>query len=325
MEKKRVEWLDIMKGVLILFVILSHSYPSQLYRFFFTPFFLTMFFWASGYTFSAKSNFKDFLYGKVKRLLIPFVCLGSIRVLIMCFLSKQNIWTGFTNFALQISCRGDEMWFVSCLLVSSLLFYCIMKAVKYRKLKKENPIILVCSAVLMLLGFIDIKLLKIRCIWELEIACVMTFYMALGFYYRKEGERLTKIVENKKVVLVSAFLYMVLVFGIQNPADIHAEQIPSVFLFVVTSLLAIIPLLWVSRILSYKKIKKQLIFLGQNTIFYYAFAGIVRIVLYGVLNRIGIVPDTYIVPIVCTILSAVILVIPAKFVRKYIPWAVGGR
>lgn len=46
-KTKRVEWIDVMKGILILFVILSHTYPAVIYRLFFTPFFLTMFFWAS--------------------------------------------------------------------------------------------------------------------------------------------------------------------------------------------------------------------------------------------------------------------------------------
>ena len=81
MEKaKRVEWLDVLKGILILFVILSHSYPAQGYRYFFTPFFLTLFFFASGYTFSTKKNTKAFLQNKWKRLGIPFLVLGGIRV-----------------------------------------------------------------------------------------------------------------------------------------------------------------------------------------------------------------------------------------------------
>ncbi len=36
---RRVQWLDILKGILSFFVILSHSYPKECYRNFFTPFF----------------------------------------------------------------------------------------------------------------------------------------------------------------------------------------------------------------------------------------------------------------------------------------------
>ena len=63
------------KGNFDFFVVLSHSYPRELYRNFFTPVFLTMFFFALGYTFSLKRNFKMFLKSKFKRLICPFLCL----------------------------------------------------------------------------------------------------------------------------------------------------------------------------------------------------------------------------------------------------------
>lgn len=33
-RKSRIEWLDILKGILIIFVILSHSYSLDIYRYF---------------------------------------------------------------------------------------------------------------------------------------------------------------------------------------------------------------------------------------------------------------------------------------------------
>lgn len=330
-KTKRVEWIDVMKGILILFVILSHTYPAVIYRLFFTPFFLTMFFWASGYTFSLKSDFKTFLCGKGRRLIIPFFVLGSIRVLITCVLSGQAIGESFGQFSLQINCKGDEMWFVSCLFVSSILFYGIIKMTsgRYEKLQQKSQVvqmimILAISGILMIVGFFDMKAVGIKFAWELELACVMVFYMALGFCYKKEEIRLSRLIRNEKFVAVTSILYLIIACGIQKKSDIHAEQIPSPFLFVLTSLLAIAPLIWISETIAQKRIKKYFIFLGQNTIFYYAFAGIVRIVLYGVLNKVGVTPDPYIVPMICTGLAAVLLVVPAKLTRNYIPWAIGG-
>lgn len=81
-RKDRIDWLDVLKGILIIFVILSHSYPPDIYRYFFTPFFLTMFFWASGYTFSMKGSGKEFLLKKCRSLLIPLWTLGCIRIIL---------------------------------------------------------------------------------------------------------------------------------------------------------------------------------------------------------------------------------------------------
>ena len=75
-RKDRIDWLDVLKGILIVFVVLSHSYPPDIYRYFFTPFFLTMFFWASGYTFSMKKSGKEFLLNKCRSLLLPLLYWG---------------------------------------------------------------------------------------------------------------------------------------------------------------------------------------------------------------------------------------------------------
>ena len=82
--KPRFEWLDILKGILIFFVLVDHSYPDSWTESFYTPFFLAMFFWVGGYTFSLKSSFKEFILGKIKRLVVPLFILGGMRVIILC-------------------------------------------------------------------------------------------------------------------------------------------------------------------------------------------------------------------------------------------------
>ena len=113
LNKGRIKWIDIIKGICIVFVMLSHSYPPDDYRRFFTPFFLTMFFFASGYTFSTKNRFRDFILGKIYHLVCPVFLLGSIRIIGMRIMGVGNLMEGFKGLLLQISCQKDEMWFVS--------------------------------------------------------------------------------------------------------------------------------------------------------------------------------------------------------------------
>ena len=317
--KQRIEWLDVMKGILILFVILSHNYPSFIYRRFFTPFFLTMFFFVSGYTFSVKSNFRDFLKNKCYRLGIPFVILGGIRVSISCIMFRQDIRESVVDFLLQKSCKGDEMWFVSCLITASILFYFIVNLFEQQDEKK----ILALSAGISLLGLFDICALKIKFIWELEIACMMLFYMALGFYCRKKDVLNNWIIQHQKVILCFFYGYILSIISVYNDVDIHAERMSNPVMFVLSSLIVVLPLVWISQWLSKRKVKRILIFLGQNTLFYYAFSGIGRILLYGVMQRVGIIPDLYIAPVVCTVISALLLAYPAILVKKYVPWMMG--
>lgn len=320
--KKRIEWLDIMKGILITFVILSHSYPSDIYRRFFTPFFLTMFFFASGYTFSLKKNGKDFLCHNFRRLGIPFLALGGIRVLIQYAVSGGNIADYIKKFFMQISGEGDEMWFVSCLITASVFFYIILRA--GNSISESNRIffVVILAIIFMSAGIYDIIVVKLKLIWELELACLMIFYMMLGYLYRILEEKI-KIREKRKWIVLCTVIYLAVIFRYKNHVDIHLEQFEHFFLWFLLSILSVGPVIYVSMIISNRRIKKVLIFLGQNTLFYYAFAGIIRMILYKGCEVVGIVPDMYIMPVVCVVLSEAILSVPAKCVNKVCPWIVG--
>ena len=70
--KKRVLWIDLLKAISMLFVMLGHIdfCPSQ-WSYFYGPFFLSAFLFASGYTFNNKRSFSEFFINKVKTLLVP--------------------------------------------------------------------------------------------------------------------------------------------------------------------------------------------------------------------------------------------------------------
>lgn len=77
--------------------------------------------------------------------------------------------------------------------------------------------------------------------------------------------------------------------------------------------------------LSRFKIKIFLIFLDQNALVYYTFAGIIRVLLYAVMGYVEIANDYYIVPLLCMLLTEIILVLPILFVNEYMPWIVGKK
>ncbi len=321
--EKRIEWLDVLRGILILFVILSHSYPASVYRYFFTPFFLSMFFFVSGYTFSTKKNVMVFLKNKAKRLLVPFLVLGIARVAMAYILSGGSLVERLRGFVLQISCEYDELWFVSCLFSCSVLFYGIVRMVQKQNITRQKWLLLGITFGALAISLVDMCIWKVRLPWELELACFMSFYMALGYLYRRYEIYINRIFERPLLVIGFMVVYLVGMLPQKLETDIHAERIPYPVLLVVLSLVAIIPLVYVAKLLGKSKIGNVLSFLGKNTLFYYAFAGIVRIVLYMVFEKVGIQPDLYITPILCTVLSAITLAFPAWFVRKYMPWAVG--
>ncbi len=318
----RINWLDVLKGILIIFVILSHSYPPNIYRYFFSPFFLTMFFWASGYTFSVKRSGKEFLLNKCRSLLVPLLVLGSIRIILAQILEGGSWKERIIGLFVQINCQYDELWFVACLFTSSICFYGILKIVIHIKEHWQNAVLIGISGVLLMISMMIMCLWKIRIPWQLELAFMMCFYMTLGYLYRRYEERIAIRPGMKWFAILLGILYCICVFGLPNTVDIHKEQFEYPIVFLVLSWICILPMIEISKLIARFEWKRIFVFWGQNTLFYYAFGGTVRVILYKILEIMG-VQNSYLVPILCTVLTMFALILPAWVVRTYFPWMVG--
>lgn len=69
-RNKRIEWVDIVKYVCIIMVMLSHlETRTDIWSTFYTPFFLTAFFFTAGYVYKPKGSFKEFMYKKFRNCL----------------------------------------------------------------------------------------------------------------------------------------------------------------------------------------------------------------------------------------------------------------
>ena len=63
----RIDWVDIVKYVCIMMVMVSHlESRTDILKTFYTPFFLTAFFFVSGYVYREPANFKIFIRKKQK-------------------------------------------------------------------------------------------------------------------------------------------------------------------------------------------------------------------------------------------------------------------
>lgn len=321
-KETRVQWLDVLKGILTIFVILSHSYPPNVYRYFFTPFFLTMFFWASGYTFSVKKTGKEFLLNKCRSLLIPLLILGSIRIVLAQILEGGSWKKRIIGLFVQINCQYDELWFVACLITASICFYGLLKMTMHVKQSCQTLFLIGISGILLIVSMLLMCVWKIHILWQLELALMMCFYMTLGYLYKRYQEYIETKLEDKWVAIVLGILYCIGVFCFPNLVDIHKEQFEYPIAFLVLSWISILPILVIAKRITRYEWKKLFVFWGQNTLFYYAFGGTVRVVLYKILEIMG-VQSTYIVPIVCTLLTMFIMIFPTWIIRKYFPWMVG--
>lgn len=224
---KRIEWLDIAKGIGILSVILSHCLnigekPFQLIFTFHMPLFLLL----SGYVFSGKDRFRNLIQKKAKTLLLPFFgyyLLGLGVTLLLPEWQHGLTWTGIKNdlwLADPNAVHNSSIWYLVGLFFVVLLFYFIHKLPAYLQLLS----LLVCwsfgiwysIARTPFMGYNRLPL-------NLDVVPVAVVFFAIGYYARRSN--ITKSLSIHWLMEFAAFSFGALgvyvVHGYNGYVNLH--------------------------------------------------------------------------------------------------------
>lgn len=141
MTMRRVEWIDIAKGFLILLVVFGHLNATKWFpkldgtiKWIYT-FHMMAFFMLSGMVFNAKNNFKLFFMHKCKTLLVPYVIFSALGLfgIVKQFLNNKDI----IDFAANVGrtyLYGEGMWFLCSLFIVEVIAYFLAKIKKCKGL-----------------------------------------------------------------------------------------------------------------------------------------------------------------------------------------------
>lgn len=140
MGSKRLDWIDIAKGIAIILVIVGHTVPnpSPLRHAIFS-FHMPLFFILAGYTFRPKP-WRELLSGSVSRLLVPYVVLALAWQVPTFLMSGAPLtsgtlvtWLKTLVFASGVDVPGlgvaavGMAWFLAALFTSRLLFNVLVR------------------------------------------------------------------------------------------------------------------------------------------------------------------------------------------------------
>lgn len=137
---KREHFIDIMKGIGILLVILGHTsiYLNKYITIYIYSFHIPLFFFVSGYLYNEKyEKIKtvDFFKKVLKQLMYPYFTLSIINF--VYFILKDGIKNVYkyllsllySNYIFDVNYVG-AIWFLGCLFIIEFLFYCLKKYFK---------------------------------------------------------------------------------------------------------------------------------------------------------------------------------------------------
>lgn len=272
-EKKRIDWIDMAKGYGILLVILGHLSLGKIMTWIYT-FHMPLFFFLSGYVFSAKKDFGNFLKSKCRSLLIPYLCLG-IPILLFCgILNYYNGATSYESFILPLfrlilQCRHWTIWFITALFFVNIFYYIAKKKLK------TNLKISILAILLPCIGAVYYRLGGPALPWNID-TCLMAFpFFFIGNLYKEYHEAFDRYTEDKKtsVLLFFGFLTLNLISGYLSYKISGTELIgmfessygfePFTYVAAFSGVFCIILL---SKWFTFRPVR----YLGENSLLYFA-------------------------------------------------------
>lgn len=325
---KRIEWVDTGKFICIMFVMLSHlESGSEILDTFYHPFFLTVFFFLSGYVYRQPATFREHFIKKVKGLLVPWFIFSNFNILlsaVVSFREDRNTLSELFWNVLQIRGSGDGVWFVAALFVAFIPFYFVIKW--------NKPVhACVLSAVLSLISVLYSNLMNPEIFlwgstalpWHLEYIFQAMLWMVLGYYFRAYAE---ESFDRLNTVLNRVVLWIVYLIVVYMPSVGGYWSIPISYLRSILGILAIV------SICKVIKTNRYISFVGANTLTYFGLHGKVYAVIEAVLGKFSLYSEllenviaSSIIAVVITFVLSLILIIPAMIINRWFPWVLGRK
>lgn len=345
---KRIVWVDAVKYICILMVMLSHlEARTDIWQAFYTPFFLTAFFFVSGYTYKPKDNFKQFLYKKFRQLFIPWLVFSVLAILlsqVISFnqhesLSEELMW----NF-LQIRGSGDGIWFVAALFVTFIPFYFFINWYE-EKCKKMSgrgyngcTVAILIAWILSLISVLYSRLLPDGTFpwgssalpWHIEYVFQAMFYMVLGYIF-KQGFEVQLDKRNSKTRCSFLCLIYILFVFVPYASGITFPMLLDIFYDYILSFIGITAVIMISK---HVPPNRYINYVGQNTLIYFALHGKAYSLIQTVLKKVASGVYTMILgntvlssvfALLFALLLSVLLIIPAFVINKWFPFIMGRK
>ena len=276
MEKKRIECLDIAKGIGIILVIFGHclNINGRLFQLIFT-FHMPLFFMLSGYVFKGNGSFLLLLKKRAKTLLLPFLgyyCLGLLVTLLLPVWRKGLSLAGIKSdliLANPDAVHNSSIWFLVCLFFVILLFFFINQFPVWVQVLLLTALYTVgISYSRHLFGFFGYSRLPLN----LDVVPVAVCFFAFGYYFRQL--RLIEKISGAGPVCFDAFVlgvfFTVIIHKSNGSVNLHGLSFGNPVLYLAGGLAGSFAVIGISALIEkagvLSRLKNILIWYGQHSL-----------------------------------------------------------
>lgn len=201
---QRIVYIDLIKGICIILVILSH-FDKEIFNFPNSDALrMPLYFLLSGLFFKTYNGFQSFFIKKVNNLIVPFLFWLLIAYLLVSIgrlmITKEtydisNLFKWFFTHEIDFNIA---IWFLVCLFITNLIFYLLRSYIPSHLLLTSVLIFALLGNILGSVGFM-------LPLWA-DTACTALPFFYLGYYLKNSDFLLPSPRQNNLSLLIKGLL-----------------------------------------------------------------------------------------------------------------------
>ena len=266
-NKDRIEYFDIAKGIGIILVVWFHC--NGPFASYFNQLILPLFFLISGLLYSQRSEVKEYIIRKIHNLYLPFVIWNLLFLVITAIFEDYNFGLFFKK-AILILFTLDKVglflgatWFISALFIITVLYKIVESSFKESNYK--DIALLLIFSIVAILGY------KFNLPYALSRVLILGFFYAIGAFIKKHKQNIADMSTYYVLPILGAVIFIIIASF--NVVDLGFNvEIKYPLLFVIGALSASYFIIYLSKWIENNDnkivltVKKGLIVSGQHSI-----------------------------------------------------------
>ena len=213
--KKRIEYIDLMKGVCITLVVLFHVINNTTIEIIdnaLTNIRMPLYFFLSGLFFKKYTGFKDFAVRKTNKLIIPYLFFALVPFCLLAPLFREDFKEPTFYLMAIIRPYNGPLWFLRCLFLTYIIYYAFKLLTDRLSKLLQIFIIIAITVIVWLISLYfrehhfseDYQTLN-----HLTTNTLLCPFMALPFMYVAEWVRTNNIL-NKELSVKQQILFFII-------------------------------------------------------------------------------------------------------------------
>ncbi len=230
---RRIDWIDLAKGIAILLVIIGHTVKfDSMTRNFIFSFHMPLFFVLSGYTYKFAENQQEFwihVRKGIRHLLLPAILISVITVFAPWVMGSEH---SFSALGMRARSVGEAFWWASGVKVNShpgLGAVWFLISLFWAKIIIDGIHLLFPGEnkgyIYTFVGILGV-FLGIRGMWlpqNLDVTCVAVLFMSVGMLWRQYAE---KIKEYEVVLFFGSVVFWLTCLHFNIYIELAARHYP---------------------------------------------------------------------------------------------------